>query len=73
MKFSTIAIFAFVFTVDVWATIHDLQHFFSRTDEQGQPSTPKRRTMTKVNLGIDIFLLVIMIGYLITEFNKLGG
>lgn len=73
MKFSSIAIFAFVFTVDIWAIVNDIKHYRSGTDEHGQPSTPKRRTVTKVNIAIDFFLLVVMLGYLLFEFQQLRG
>ncbi|GAW62881.1 hypothetical protein FC65_GL001084 [Ligilactobacillus acidipiscis DSM 15836] len=70
MKFSTIVIFAFVFTVDVWALIHDIQHFRSKTDELGKPSSKKRQSITKVNIAIDVFLMVIMLWYIISGVSQ---
>ncbi|KRN80855.1 hypothetical protein [Ligilactobacillus acidipiscis] len=70
MKFSTIVIFAFVFTVDVWALIHDIRHFRSKTDELGKPSSKKRQSITKVNIAIDVFLMVIMLWYIISGVSQ---
>lgn len=70
MKFSTIVIFAFVFTVDVWALIHDIHHFRSKTDELGKPSSKKRQSITKVNIAIDVFLMVIMLWYIISGVSQ---
>lgn len=73
MGFSTIVIFAFVFTVDIWALLHDIKHYRSGTDELGKPSSKRRQKITKVNIGIDIFLMIIMLGYLISEFSQLSS
>ncbi|MBN7274344.1 hypothetical protein GNF18_04135 [Ligilactobacillus pobuzihii] len=73
MKFSTIAIFAFVFTVDVWALNHDIRNYRNKTDELGKPSSKKRQTVTKINIGIDVFLMILMLWYLISSFSQLGA
>lgn len=72
MKFSTIAIFAFVFTVDIWALIHDIRNYRNKTDELGKPSSKKRQTVTKINIGIDVFLMILMLWYLISIFSQPG-
>ncbi|GEN49236.1 hypothetical protein [Ligilactobacillus pobuzihii] len=72
MKFSTIAIFAFVFTVDVWALNHDIKNYRNKTDELGKASSKKRQTVTKINIGIDVFLMILMLWYLISIFSQLG-
>ncbi|HIZ96920.1 MAG TPA: hypothetical protein H9803_09515 [Candidatus Ligilactobacillus excrementavium] len=73
MKFSTIAIFAFVFTVDIWALIHDIRNYRNKTDELGKPSSKKRQMVTKINIGIDVFLMILMLWYLISGFSQLGA
>lgn len=72
MKFSTIAIFAFVFTVDIWALIHDIRNYRNKTDELGKPSSKKRQMVTKINIGIDVFLMILMLWYLISIFSQPG-
>ncbi|GBG94257.1 hypothetical protein LFYK43_07160 [Ligilactobacillus salitolerans] len=66
MKFSTIALFAFILTVDIWASIHDTKTFLAGTDPAGKPLSKRGKFLNKANLGVDVLLLVLMVAYLLS-------
>ncbi len=73
MNFSTILIFAFVFTINVWSLIHDAKIFLNSCNNNGQADTKRITKLDRINLFVDVLLMIAMVAYLVFEFSRLGS